>query len=169
VNALEVGISDDTNIDQEVFSPAAKFGGGGIERIEPEVDNVIWIDAVELKFQGMERYFPVGIDGSLQAEAEDIFDRLEGRLDAERSEERLFFEEGFLKAEGGDFQGRGVDAPMIVVMDLVSENRLTLGDSGNVVANAGADDVVLEPTVGALNFPLRLRRQGVDDFDAAVV
>ena len=34
-------------------APAAEFGGGRIERIDSEVEDITGIDAIELEFQGV--------------------------------------------------------------------------------------------------------------------
>ena len=46
---------------------------------------------------------------------------------------------------------------VIVVVNFMGQNRLALADIGDVVAYAGADKVVLEPSIGALDFSLGLR------------
>jgi hypothetical protein len=94
---------------------------------------------------------------------------LERGLDAKGWEEGLVKLEGFLKTDGGDFEGGGVDLAVVVAMDFAIEDGLGLTDISDVIAAAGANQVVLEPAVRALDFSFGLWGKGVDDLDAAVV
>ena len=158
MNTLKVIIFDDADIEKGVLSPAAKLRSGNVEGIKTEVEGVAWIDAVEFKLQGMERDFAISVGDAFQAQAKDVFDVLVRRFDMEGSEEGLFFTQGSLEAEGGDFPGGGVNPSVIVVMDFVGQDGPALADVSDVVTYAGADEVVLKPAVRALNFSLGLRR-----------
>ena len=57
----------------------------------------------------------------------------------------------------------------VVALNFLTEEGPGLADIGDIVADTGADQMVLEPLIGALDLALGLGREGVDDLHVAVV
>jgi hypothetical protein len=165
VDTLEVRILDGEDIEERMIPPATEFRNGGVERIKPEVEDITWVDGVDLELQGVEGDSAVSIGGSLEAQAKDILDGLMGRFDAEGPEKGLVAPKGLLKTEGRDFQGGGVDLAVVITMDFMMEDGLGLADIRDVIAHAGAVQMIfLKPAIRALDFSFGLG-ESVDDFD----
>ena len=119
MNSFDVVIFDDADIKKRMTAPTTKFGGGCVERVETEVEDVAGIDAVKLELKRVQRDVPISIGRPFQTQAEDVFDVFVRRLDVERSEEGLFGSQGVFKTDSGDFAGGGVDPAVIVIVDFV--------------------------------------------------
>jgi hypothetical protein len=94
---------------------------------------------------------------------------LEGGSDFKFSKERLFFLEGSLESEVGDFLGSRVDLSVVISMEFLVKELLGVLDFGHVFADTSSDQSVLEPTVGSFDLASGLRGKGVDDFYIAVL
>jgi hypothetical protein len=93
---------------------------------------------------------------------------LEGGCDFEFSEERLFLFESFLKSEIRDLLSGGVNLVVVISLEFLVENLLSLLNMGDILPDTGSDEVVLEPAIGSFDFASGLRGEGMDDLDIAV-
>lgn len=57
---------------------------------------------------------------------------------------------------------------MVISVEFVIKNSLGVFDFFDVFSNTGADESVLEPTVGSFHFTFGLRGQGISDFDITI-
>lgn len=69
--------------------PEAKLGDRCVERVNTDLDTVCRVSSMDRQLKVVEGDSTVGIGGSLQAQTEDIFNRLEGWFDFELAEQRL--------------------------------------------------------------------------------
>ena len=58
---------------------------------------------------------------------------------------------------------------VVISVEFVVKNPLGLFDSFDVFSDTGADEVVLEPTIGSLDLTSGLRGEGMDDLHIAVL
>ena len=70
---------------------------------------------------------------------------------------------------GGDFQGGGVNLFIVVTVAFIIKNMLGVFDIFDIFADAGADEVILEPAIRPFDLAFGLRGEGVDRFDVAVL
>mgnify|MGYP001571969835 CR=1 FL=1 len=56
---------------------------------------------------------------------------------------------------------------VIVMVALGVEDALSMMDIFDIISDAGADEVILKPTIGSFDFTFGLGREGVDGFDVA--
>ena len=148
--------------------PEANLRELQIPRTDAQRDDLVGVDSPYTELQVIERDSAISIYGALDAEAEEVFGRLEGRRQCEGPEERLLGPERSLEAQIRDFAGRGVDPLIVVVMDFLREEAIGVTDRRDVLPQAGPDEVVLQPAVGPFDLALRLRREGVDGLDPAL-
>jgi hypothetical protein len=73
-----------------------------------------------------------------------------------------------LETQIGDFLGCGVNLLVVVSVEFVIKNPLGLVDLFDIFSDTGADESVLEPTVGSFHFTFGLRGQGISDFDITI-
>ena len=85
------------------------------------------------------------------------------------SEERAFFSESLLEPDIGDFLGGGVDLLMIIAVEFMVKNPLSLCDLGDIFSDTGSDESVLEPAIGSFNLTSGLGRKGVNHLDVAIL
>ena len=69
----------------------------------------------------------------------------------------------------GDFLGRGVKLLVVISVEFKIKNPLSLFDLFDVFSDTGADESVLEPTIGSFHFALGLRRKGIGDLHIAIL
>lgn len=124
--------------------------------------------AADAEEEIIERDPAIGIGRALGTEAEDIFGGLEGWFEAERAEEGLFVFQGFLETAVRDFTCSGVNTAVIIIMDFLGEDLVSRCDRGDIFADTGTDEMVLEPAVGTFDFTFGLRGEGIDWLDATV-
>ena len=124
---------------------------------------------VDLKWEVVDGDSSVRVAGSVHSKAEDIFDRLIREFDLECSEERIFFFESFLEPEIGDFLCSGMDLLVIISVEFMVKNPLGLFDFGDILSDAGSDESILEPAIGAFNLASGLRGKGMNDLHIAVL
>jgi len=84
-------------------------------------------------------------------------------------EERAFFSESLLEPEIGDFLGGGVDLLMIIAVEFMVKNPLSLCDLGDILSDTGSDESILEPTIGSFNFTSGLGRMGVNHLHVVIL
>jgi hypothetical protein len=58
---------------------------------------------------------------------------------------------------------------MVISVEFEVKNPLGLINFGDIVSDTGADESILEPTIGSFHFALGLRREGIGDFHIAVL
>jgi hypothetical protein len=68
-----------------------------------------------------------------------------------------------------DFLGGGVNLLVIIPVEFKIKNPLSLFDLFDVFSDTGADESVLEPTIGSFHFALGLRRKGIGDLHIAIL
>ena len=68
-----------------------------------------------------------------------------------------------------DFLGGGVDLVTVIAGEFLVENFLGLMDFGEILADTGSNQPVLQPAVGSFNFSFGLGGEGIGYFDLAVV
>jgi hypothetical protein len=117
----------------------------------------------------VDRDSSVGVDGSVHSKAEDIFDRFIRGFDLKGSKERAFFSESLLEPEIGDFLGGGVDLLVIIALEFVVKNPLSLFDLGDILPDTGSDESVLKPAIRSFNFASGLGRKRVNDLHIAIL
>src|SRR4030067_3232342 len=69
----------------------------------------------------------------------------------------------------GDFLGRGVKLLMVISVEFIIKNSLSLFDFFDIFSDTGADESVLEPTIGSFHFALGLRRKSIGDLHIAIL
>jgi len=74
-----------------------------------------------------------------------------------------------LESQRGDFLGRGVKLLVVISVEFKIENPLGLFDLFDVFSDTGADESVLEPTIGSFHFALGLGRKGIGDLHIAIL
>jgi len=74
-----------------------------------------------------------------------------------------------LKAEIGDLLSGGVNLVMVISSEFLVENLLCLLDLGDIFSDTGADESVLEPTIGSFDFASGLGRKGVNNLHVAIL
>jgi hypothetical protein len=84
-------------------------------------------------------------------------------------EERAFFSESLLEPEIGDFLGGGVDLLMIIVVEFMVKNPLSLCDLGDILSDTGSDESILEPAIGSFDLASGLGRKGVNHLHVAIL
>jgi hypothetical protein len=89
-------------------------------------------------------------------------------FDLKCSEERTFFFESFLEPEIGNFLCGGVDLLVIISVEFMVKDPLSLIDFGDILSDTGSDETILEPTIRSFHFALRLWREGIDDPHIAI-
>jgi hypothetical protein len=94
---------------------------------------------------------------------------LEGRPDCEFSKERLSVFQGSLETVIRDFLSRGVNLAVVIAMEFLIKDPLSVLNIGHIFADAGSDQPVLEPTVRPFNFASGLRGKGMSDVHIAVL
>jgi hypothetical protein len=68
-----------------------------------------------------------------------------------------------------DFLSRGVNLAVVIAMEFLIKDPLSVLNIGHIFADAGSDQPVLEPTVGPFNFASSLRGKGMSDLHIAVL
>jgi hypothetical protein len=68
-----------------------------------------------------------------------------------------------------DFLGGGVNLLMVISVEFMIKNPLGLFDFFDLFTDTGANEPVLEPTIGSLHFALGLRRKGIGDLHIAIL
>ncbi len=124
---------------------------------------------VDFNGQVVNRDSSVRVNSSFHPEAKDIFYRLERGSDFKFSEERLFFFESSLKSKIRDLLSGGVNLVVVISLEFLVENPLSLLDLGDIFSDTGTDEVVLEPAIGSLDLTSGLGGEGMDDLDIAVL
>jgi hypothetical protein len=74
-----------------------------------------------------------------------------------------------LESPIGDFLGRGVKLLVVISVEFKIKDPLSLFDLFDVFSDTGADESVLEPTIGSFDFASGLGREGVNDLDIAIL
>jgi hypothetical protein len=74
-----------------------------------------------------------------------------------------------LESPIGDFLGRGVKLLVVISVEFKIKDPLSLFDLFDVFSDTGADESVLEPTIGSFDFASGLGRKGVNDLDIAIL
>jgi hypothetical protein len=74
-----------------------------------------------------------------------------------------------LESPIGDFLGRGVKLLVVISVEFKIKNPLGLFDLFDVFSDTGADESVLEPTIGSFDFASGLGRKGVNDLHIAIL
>jgi hypothetical protein len=74
-----------------------------------------------------------------------------------------------LESQIGDFLGSGVKLLVVISVKFMIKNPLSLFDFFDVFSDTGADESVLEPTIGSFHFALGLRRKGIGDLHIAIL
>jgi hypothetical protein len=74
-----------------------------------------------------------------------------------------------LESPIGDFLGRGVKLLMVISVEFMIKNPLSLFNLFDVFSDTGADESVLEPTIGSFDFAPGLGRKGVNNLDVAIL
>ena len=124
---------------------------------------------VDFQLEVVDRDFSIRVDGSVDSEAEDIFYGLIRGFDLKSSEERPFFFEGFLEPQIRDFLGGGMDLLVIISVEFMVKNPLSLFNFGDILSDTGSNESILEPTIGPFHFALGLRRKGIGNFDITIL
>jgi hypothetical protein len=73
-----------------------------------------------------------------------------------------------LESPIGDFLGCGVKLLVVVSVEFMIKNPLSLFDFFDVFSDTGADESVLEPAIGSFHFAFGLRRKGIGDLNIAI-
>jgi hypothetical protein len=74
-----------------------------------------------------------------------------------------------LESQIGDFLGGGVNLLVVISVEFMVKNSLSLFDLFDVFSDTSADESVLEPTIGSFHFTLGLRRKSIGDFHIAIL
>ena len=74
-----------------------------------------------------------------------------------------------MESQIGDFLGRGVKLLVVISVEFKIKNPLGLFDLFDVFSDTGADESVLEPTIGSFDFASGLGRKGVNDLHIAIL
>jgi hypothetical protein len=74
-----------------------------------------------------------------------------------------------LESQIGDFLGCGVQLLVVISVEFMIKNPLSLFDFFDVFSDTGTDESVLEPTIGSFHFTFGLRRKGIGDLDIAIL
>jgi hypothetical protein len=74
-----------------------------------------------------------------------------------------------LEPEIGDFLCGGVDLLVIISVEFMVKDPLSLIDFGDILSDTGSDETILEPTIRSFHFALSLRREGIDDLHIAIL
>jgi hypothetical protein len=74
-----------------------------------------------------------------------------------------------LKSQIGDFLGCGVKLLVVISVEFMIKNSLSLFDLFDVFSDTGADESVLKPTIGSFHFAFGLRREGIGDLHIAIL
>lgn len=148
--------------------PEADLGELTILRRDAQSNGLIRRDAPHAELQGVERDSAIGIRRALDADAEEVLGRLEGRRQRERPEERWLGLQRLLEAEGRDLARGRVDPAVVVVVDFRGQELVGLSEGRDIFPDTGPDEVILQPAVGPFDLPLGLRGEGVEGLDAAL-
>jgi len=90
-------------------------------------------------------------------------------FDLKCSEERTVFFESFLEPEIGDFLCGGMDLLVIISIEFMVQDPLSLIDFGDILSDTGSDESILEPAIRSFHFALSLRRESIDDLHVAIL
>ena len=74
-----------------------------------------------------------------------------------------------MEPEIGDFLCGGVDLLVIISVEFMVKDPLSLIDFGDILSDTGSDETILEPTIRSFHFALSLRREGIDDLHIAIL
>jgi hypothetical protein len=74
-----------------------------------------------------------------------------------------------LESQIGDFLGCGVKLLVVISVEFMIKNSLSLFDFFDVFSDTGTDKSVLEPTIGSFHFAFGLRRKGIGDLHIAIL
>jgi hypothetical protein len=74
-----------------------------------------------------------------------------------------------LETQIGDFLGCGVKLLVVISVEFMIKNPLSLFDLFDIFSDTGADESVLEPTIGSFHFALGLRRKGIGELHIAIL
>jgi hypothetical protein len=74
-----------------------------------------------------------------------------------------------LESEIRDLLGGRVNLAVVISMEFLVKNLLSVFDLGDIFTDTGSDKVVLEPTVRPFNFTSGLRGKRVGDLDLAIL
>ena len=74
-----------------------------------------------------------------------------------------------MESQKGDFLGRGVKLLVVIPIEFMIQNPLSLFDFFDLFSDTGADESILEPAIGSFHFSLGLRRKGIDDLYIAIL
>jgi hypothetical protein len=167
VHLWELRSFDFMNIDQLSLAPESNFGDLVIEGVKTEMDLFSWV-GMDFELEVVNRDPSVRVYGSIHSETEDIFRGLKGGWDCKFSKERLFLLQSLLKAEVRDLPSRGVNLAVVIAMEFLVKESLGLLDVGDLFADTGSDETVLEPAIRSFNFASGLRGKGMGNLDLAV-
>jgi hypothetical protein len=73
-----------------------------------------------------------------------------------------------LKSKIRDLLSGGVNLVMVVSLEFLVQDPLSLLDLGDIFSDTGSNEVVLEPAIGSFDLASGLRREGMDDLYIAV-
>ena len=136
--------------------------------MDPQVQDIMGIDLVDAQFEVMERYFSVGTGNAFQSQAKDVFGREERRFDGELSEERFALFKGVFQPEIGNLLGGGMNLVIVVALYFLFKDFFGWSNFIDILPDTGSDQMILQPTVRAFNFPFGLRRKSIRDSDGAI-
>jgi len=105
----------------------------------------------------------IAIDGASVSEAEDVFGGSIRLGQGEAAEEAVAGLFGAGKTDRGDFSGGRMDLVIIVALDFFVQDRASVRQGGDVFQGAGADNPILEPTIGSFDLAFGLGREGIDN------
>jgi hypothetical protein len=74
-----------------------------------------------------------------------------------------------LKSQIRDFLGSGMDLLVIISVEFMVKNPLSLFNFGDILSDTGSNESILEPSIGPFHFALGLRRKGIGDFDITIL
>lgn len=108
--------------------PEADLSQLATPRCDAECHRLVGRDTPDTELEIVERDPAIGVGHSLDAEAEDVFDGLEGWRQCEGAEERAFLLQRSLEAQVRDFPSRGVHPFVIVLVHFFREDMVRLSD-----------------------------------------
>jgi hypothetical protein len=68
-----------------------------------------------------------------------------------------------------NFLSGGVNLSVVISVDFVPKDLLGRLDLGDIFSDAGSNQMILEPTIGAFDLPFGLGRKGISDLHIAVI
>lgn len=135
---------------------------------DPEFDVFPDRNAMNAEAQIVEGDSAIGIDGPLEAVAENIVECLVGLWNDKGPEETSLLLSGFFETQRRDLSGRRVNSLVPVLIDFPIQNFPSLLDRPDSVPHARSDQMILKPAIGPFDLSLGCRTQSIDDFDAQI-